>query len=89
MCAGLSWGNVWRREVVHLGMESFQHALDQKFVKTVICCFLFQRSERYYLDFTAGGIIAAINVVLCFDDILAYIAQSGRIFCWSDEVHSV
>ena len=77
------------RESVHPGMESFEHALDQTFVETLICSLILKRLDRCYLDFTTSWMIAAVDTVLRFNGFLTDVTHCGWIFFRRDEMHSL
>ena len=65
---------------MHPGMQALEYASDQEEVHALFYRFLLRSPECSYLDFSTGGVVAAVNMVLCFGGGLANVAHCGWIF---------
>ena len=73
-------GDEWQRGGVHPGVETLEHAPDQKEVHTLLDRLLLDRPEGCNLDFAAGRVVAAVNMVLRLGGGFTYVAECGWIF---------
>ena len=65
---------------MHPGMQALEYASDQEEVHALFYRFLLRSPECSYLDFSTGGVVAAVNMVLHLGGGFTYVAEGGWIF---------
>ena len=70
-------------------VQALEHAPDQELIHSLLYRFLLHCPECSYLDFSAGGMVAAVYMILRFNGGLADITHCRWIFFRCYKMHSL